>query len=97
MKVLCVKLTTGEELASQVEEKDGFYELKNPIRLLLTPQGISTMPFLPYCKDGITVSIDKAHVMFTAELDLEVLNAYNQQYGSGIVLAAETPTFKLST
>ena len=97
MNILYVKLSTGEELASQIEEKESSYELKNPVRLLLSPQGIQVVSFLPLCKEDSVISISKSHVMFTAPLDLEILNAYNQQFGTGIVLAADTPSFKLTT
>jgi len=94
MNVKLVKLVTGEELIAEVEHKQPVFELKNPIRLILSEKGVGMAPFSPFLDgDPVKIEIKEEHVICTGNVDIEVVNAYNQQFGSGIVLA--TPTLKL--
>ena len=68
------------------EETDDSYKLKNPTKILATPEGVGMGPLHPFLK-GREVVIKKTHVVYEGELELEVRNAYNSQFGSGIVTA----------
>jgi hypothetical protein len=95
-----VKLVTGEELVVDIEEKDGSLFLKNPSRLMATKEGMALVPFFPLCKNegmGKAIKLDAKYIMLVLDLDDEVYNGYNQQFGSGIVLPTAEQTMKIVT
>lgn len=83
-----IKLITGEEVIAYKEEsKDGMIVLKNPVKLAFSPEGVAMIPFAPFSKsDKITIS--SANVIFETELEDEVYNQYNSQFGSGLVVSS---------
>ncbi|MHA2428674.1 MAG: hypothetical protein ACXADB_11690, partial [Candidatus Hermodarchaeia archaeon] len=84
-----IKLVTGEDILSEVEKPEGSpdYVLKNPVRIMPTRDGgIGMGPLNPFAK-GEKVVIPSQHVIFEDEPDDEIRNAYNSQFGSGIVTA----------
>lgn len=93
MTVKVVKLSTGEEVIADVtvepitqEINSYFFKLKNPARLAITNQGAALMPFSPLSSDDEFV-IHSNFVIYQSNPEQEVLNAYNAQFGSGIVIA----------
>ena len=97
MNIKYLKLITGEEVVADVTTNMDTYTLKNPIKLvLMPPMGLSMIGFCNFIKSE-TVKIKHEHVMFMDELDDEIYNAYNQKFGSGIVLATNSPSIKLHT
>ena len=90
-----MKLTTGEEVVSEVELEKDVYKMKQPIRLLLSPEGgVAMMPFAPFVSGDI-VEVHKSHVLYEGEPEQELKNAYNSKFGNGIVTA--TPDIKIVT
>jgi hypothetical protein len=90
-----LKLTSGEDVFGQIENKDGIYEIKNPVRMVLGPNGnAGMMDFCPFIKDK-TIKLEEKHVMFEGEPETEIYNIYNQQFGSGIVLGSTIPEMKI--
>jgi len=85
MNIKFIKLVSGEDVLSEVEEKDGEYVLKNPTRIIATREGIGLGPLNPLMKDD-KITVRKEHVVYIGEPDDEIRNGYNQQFGSGIVL-----------
>lgn len=85
MAVRLVKLTTGEEFAADVSEKDGKLVCKSAMKFVFSHEGVGMMPFLPLSKED-KFEIDVSLVMLKVELEDEVLNAYNVRHGSGLVL-----------
>lgn len=81
-----LKLTTGEDIVSEASNEGNVWTLKNPARILLTQQGVGMIPFAPFAK-GEKIVIREEHVVFHTEVEQEVANAYNAQYGNGIVIA----------
>lgn len=87
MNVKIVKLITGEEIVAEVSKtSDSNVVLKNPQKFMLTAEGLASMPLMPLSKDK-EYTIFLNHVLFTAEPEDDIKNAYNSQYGSGIVVA----------
>lgn len=81
-----IKLVTGEELVAEVSESATGVVLKNPQKFMLTAEGLASMPLIPLSKDKeYTISV--SHILLTAEPEDDIKNAYNSQYGSGIVVA----------
>ena len=96
--VKVVKLTTGEELVAGYAVKGEKVELKNPARFIFQPpEGIAMMPWVPLSKTK-TFEIDAKLVMFTSDVEEEIYNAYQERFGSGIVLSSGKvpPTLKIS-
>lgn len=80
-----VKLLTGEDLVADITVTDDKYELKHPMRYIPTREGIAMGPLVPFMKSE-KVEVLASHVVFTAVPDDDVVNAYNEKFGTGIVL-----------
>ena len=78
------KLTTGEELIADVIPDGPSWSLKNPVRLIISEQGVGMIPFAPFVESE-TVAIDNNHIIYQSNPDSEVLNAYNSKFG-GLVI-----------
>lgn len=87
MTIKLIKLITGEEVIASVNVAGDDLQLDIPVRMAITQQGIAMMPFSPFIKEGEKISINKSNILFTADVDDEVKNAYNSKFGSGIVIA----------
>ncbi len=85
-----IKLNNGEEIVASVTAKGDKLELKNPVKFMMTHEGLGMMPFFPLCKEG-PVLLDMNLVMLTMELDEEIYNAYQSKFG-GIVLPTASQT-----
>jgi hypothetical protein len=84
MNIKFLKLVSGEDVLSEVEEKDGEYILKNPTRIIATREGIGLGPLNPLMKDD-DITVGKEHVVYVGEPDDEIRNGYSAQFG-GIIL-----------
>ena len=89
-KVVCLKLTTGEEIICS-EVQDGFYE--NIASIIMVPGqtgqqvGLGLAPFMPYIEET-RVQIEDTKVICKGTPTKEMLNNYNRIYGSGIQIAS---------
>jgi hypothetical protein len=82
-----VRLVTGEEIIAKVEEADKV-KLTTPVRIVITAEGVGMGPVSPFMSGSTkTIEVAKEHVVFIAEPDDEIKNAYNAQFGSGIITA----------
>ena len=84
--VKMIKLITGEDVIGNVSKNGNIFDIKDPVRIGVTPQGVAMADFNPFIKDK-SIKIEDKHVIYLADLEEEVLNAYNSKYGSGIVVA----------
>lgn len=83
-----LKLVTQEDVIADVlDENEVTYELKNPARIVLTQQGVAMIPLAPFSKQGKSISVNVQHVVYEGEPEQELYNAYNERFGSGIVVA----------
>ena len=86
MDIKLVKLVTGEELITGLEIEGDTYKLKDAAIIMLAPEGVGMMPFCPFGKEG-TVEVNVRHVIYVADPETEIRNAYNSKFGSGIEIA----------
>jgi len=82
-----VKLITGDEVVANVSKDKGVFTLKNPTRIMVTQEGVAMMPLCPFT-DEDNIKIKESHVLYELEAEIEVKNAYNSKFGSGIVTAS---------
>ena len=92
-KIKYIRLISGEELVSEVLSlpEGSHMELKNPcmIGLTMTQTGQPTLnmqPYLMFTSDKV-IKIKEEHIIYTAEVDIKLLNKYNEIFGSGILIA----------
>lgn len=81
-----LRLVTGEDIVSEVEKKEGVFLLKKPHRLILTQEGLGSMPLCPFAKNS-EYEISANNVLFEAEPEAEIRDSYAAQTGA-IVIAS---------
>ena len=84
--VKLIKLITGEEVIASITDGESITQLKNPARIAVMGDAARLIPFILFGK-GESISIKNEHILFTTDVEDDVLNGYNSQFGSGIVLA----------
>ena len=85
-KVQLIVLTNGDKLVAQYSRDIDEVTLKKAVTLIITPKGVAMLPFpFPGCPDEC--KIYDVHVLTVVDPPEEVLNAYNEQYGSGLIIA----------
>jgi hypothetical protein len=84
--VKLIKLVSGEEIMADIIQEVGTtFTVENPIRLTLSQKGVGMVPLSPFMKDS-KLTLERVNVIYTAEADEELVNAYKGQFG-GIVMA----------
>jgi hypothetical protein len=94
MKILTMKLVTGEEILGEIEsESETEYVIENPVGIAIVrgKDGQPSVGFAPFPlhaeqKTGATVAISKKSVVYSYVPAEDFVNNYNQIFGSGIVL-----------
>lgn len=82
MAVLIVRLTTGEELIAQVEEKGEAIHLQDVAILIPTQQNsLGLAPFMAYSDASKGFTIQPKDVMFVVSPVKDLENQYNQMFG----------------
>lgn len=101
MNVKLIGLSSGEQLMVDIVDEDGTkIQVKTPAVLLPAGQGrLAIVPWLPYGEtENMTIGKDKVTFMIQPKTDL--LNEYNTQFGSGLVVPPQkeiaTPKLVLS-
>jgi hypothetical protein len=102
MKLLVMKLVTGEEVFGEIEaESETEFVIVNPVAIAVVrgKDGQPNIGFAPFPlhaeqKTGATVAISKKSVVYSYVPAEDFINNYNQIFGSGIVLP---PTKSLIT
>lgn len=90
MAIKFMKLIDGSDIVADVTEENENYSCKNTVMLGFqeTERGIGLgMSPLHFVKDNI-IRINKDKIVYEGEPADEIKNAYNAQYGSGIVTAS---------
>jgi alpha-D-ribose 1-methylphosphonate 5-triphosphate synthase subunit PhnG len=94
MKILAMKLITGEDILAEVDtESEVEFILVNPVGIAVvrgrdgTPNvGFAPFPLHSEQNTGATIAIAKKHVVYSYVPAEDFINNYNQIFGSGIVL-----------
>ena len=79
-----IRLITGEDVICELERKDSVVVLKKPHRLLVSKEGLASMPLCPFSSSE-SYEIDAKNVIFEAEPDSDIRNSYASQTGSIVV------------
>ena len=90
-----IKLSTGEELIGEVEDKGLSYSIKNAVQIAIIPSrtnaqqpSIGLAPWLPYAEND-PVLIPKQNVVYEAKPVKEMINNYSSIF-SGIITPPKT-------
>lgn len=94
MKILAMKLVTGEEILGEIEsESETEFVICNPVGIAIVrgKDGQPNVGFAPFPlhaeqKTGATVALNKKNVVYSYTPAEDFVNNYNQIFGSGIVL-----------
>jgi hypothetical protein len=94
MKVLALRLVTGEDVLGELEsESETEFVIENPVGITVvrgkdgTPNvGFSPFPLHSEQKSGSTIALAKKHVVYSYTPAEDFVTNYNQIFGSGIVL-----------
>jgi len=94
MKVLALRLVTGEDLLGELEsESETEFVIENPVGITVVrgKDGMPNVGFSPFPlhseqKTGTTVALAKRHVVYSYTPAEDFVTNYNQIFGSGIVL-----------
>lgn len=82
-----IKLITTEDIIGDViEETAEFTKIKAPARFVGTGNGLGLIPYCPFSKSEV-FTIKNSHIVASGEPEDEIYSGYNQQFGSGLVLA----------
>ncbi len=96
MTVKLITLKTNHTILSDVSEDKDTFKLKEPVQVVSVPPrsqsdqgGIAFSPFLEYTEEFKTgITIYKMDVLTITTPVTELLNQYNQIFGSGIQIAS---------
>lgn len=91
MNVKILRLVSGHDVLTEIEEwkedKSEIY-LKNPLNVILTPQGVIMTDWLPY-NNVKTCWINSSHILLEMNPPEDMANEYASQFG-GIVVPEKT-------
>lgn len=99
MKIIAIKLITGEEVLGEEvsSQSERFLTLKNPVGISIVrgPNGQPNVGFAPFPlhsedKTGKTIDILCSHVVYSYDPAEDFKSNYDQIFGSGIVLPNKT-------
>ena len=102
MKIIALKLVTGEEILGELvrivtEDEKKSYRLKNPVGISIVrgQDGRPNVGFAPFPlhsedKTGKEIDIDTRHVVYSYDPAEDFKSNYDQIFGSGIVLPNKT-------
>jgi len=80
-----IRLVSGEDIVSDIERNvTGEYILKKPQRLVVTREGLGSMPLCPFSKSEI-YELSASHVLWEVEPDDEIRDSYAAATGSIVV------------
>ena len=90
--VKLIRIITGEEvIAELLEETASYIKVQNGLVVLPTAQSVGFAPWATVIsKENPEIVVQKAHVVYLAEVQEDVAKKYNEMYGSKLV----TPSSK---
>jgi hypothetical protein len=77
MSVEVVKLTTGEEIISDLEVKEDVVEMTDAMLVAVNDGRLVFIPYMQYTSAAKFVTIDKKHVMFVVTPVDSLIDDYN--------------------
>lgn len=79
-----VRLITGDDVIADVSKKGDSVTLKQPHRLVLTQDGLGSIPLCPFAKNS-EYEISLHNVLFEAEPEPQIRDSYASQVGAIVV------------
>lgn len=74
--VISIKLSNGDELVARFEsEETEFYQIKNPMAITISNNGIGMVPWC-FLADAKSVKLYKSHVLFVSLTRKDAANQY---------------------
>lgn len=96
MKILILKLVTGEEVLGEVVDITESFKLKNPVGVAIVrgADGQPNVGFAPFPlhaeqKSGFEIDIHRSQVVYSYVPAEDFINNYDQLFGTGIVLPSK--------
>ena len=93
--VVVIKMMNGEEIITKVhKEDDETIQCEKPAIIMLSPnqngKGVQVQmgPYSAFTDKPIAVN--KTSIMYVAEPNTELLNSYNKNFGSGLIVPNQT-------
>lgn len=87
MMIKILKLVTGDDIVSNVERNGDVYVLSKPHRLVMTREGLGSMPLCPFSKTT-EYHIEARNVVFETDPDDEIRDSYATATGSIVVASS---------
>ena len=83
-----IRIVTGEEIIAEVlEETDDIITVQNGLVVLPTNNGVGFAPWATVIsKEKPEVTMNRKHVVYVAEVQEDVVNKYNEMFGSKLKL-----------
>jgi len=96
MTIQLVTLKTNHTILADVETVDDSITLKQPVQVVTQPTKdgpmLAFVPFIEFAEEFNTgIEINSKDVLTTNTPVREVLNQYNQLFGSGLTIASAIP------
>ena len=98
MKILAMKLITGEEILGEIEsESETEFVIENPVGIAIVRDpktgqpnvGFTPFPLHAEQKKGSTLAITKKNVIYSYVPAEDFVNNYNSIFGAGIVISKQ--------
>ena len=91
--IFVIRLVNGEEIVGQVETSELGIKLKDPAALIVQPgqngrPSVGLADYMMFAAKKET-TLSPQHILFCYEPVMEIKNAYNSAFGSGIVVASQ--------
>jgi hypothetical protein len=79
-----IRLVTGEDVVADIQKKDNVVLLKQPHRLVMTQEGLGSIPLCPFAK-STEYEISSSNILFEAEPEPQIRDSYASQVGAIVV------------
>jgi len=92
-KIEFFALVNGQNLVGQAideDETEDSITIKNPAQFVPTQEGVVMMPPSPFVKEKGVYKIEKQHIVYRTDVMEKVADAWNQDFGSGLVKATKS-------
>ena len=85
--VKLLRITTGEEVVAELlSETEETITVQNGLVVLPTGQSVGFAPWTPVIsKENPEVGINKNHIVYVAEVQSDVVDKYNDMFGSKLI------------
>ena len=98
MTLKLITFKTNQTILADVEYLGGEYTVKQPVQVIVQPTKDGPMmgfsPFLDYCVEFNTgVKFSSSDILTVTTPVNDLMNQYNQLFGSGIQIASVIPKF----